>query len=263
MFRNTRDLEPWALVILLFFLFSLGPYLNIGGEYILLEGKKIPLPFLVLYKAFPIFDRISHPFRFVTGVQLGLAILAACGTRSLLQMRKKEVSVGIVSLICSCIILEYAFFSPAKIPIPRSDSYISSIYDNVEDGAILDLPMTLPNLERAVYVYYQSQHKKPVPWGLNDPMPLYLQQNPFTKTLILLEGTRSYYSTPRYPELDIVIGLHRLYDDGFRNIVVHEDFYPTFKRSQITKLLDALLGEPIRKDGKSLYMIKILGDSDE
>ena len=30
----------------------------------------------------------------------------------------------------------------------------------MEDGAVLDLPMTLPNLERAVYVYYQSQHKK-------------------------------------------------------------------------------------------------------
>ena len=36
------------------------------------DGNKIPLPFLILYKAFPIFDRISHPFRFVTGVQLEL-----------------------------------------------------------------------------------------------------------------------------------------------------------------------------------------------
>ena len=66
--------------------------------------------------------------------------------------------------------------------------------------------MTLPNLERAVYVYYQSQHKKPVPWGLNDPMPLYLKKTPLQKHS-LLEGTRAYYSTPRYPELDIVIGL--------------------------------------------------------
>ena len=104
-------------------------------------------------------------------MQLGLAILAACGTRSLLQLRKPVISIGIVSSICSCILLEYTFLSPAKIPIPRSESYISSIYDHAKEGAILDLPMTLPNLERAVYVYYQSQHKKPVPWGLNDPMP--------------------------------------------------------------------------------------------
>ena len=260
MLRNTRDLEPWVLVVVLFFLFSLGPYLNVGGEYVLWDGKKIPLPFLILYKAFPIFDRISHPFRFVTGVQLGIAILAASGTRSILQMRKNTQAVSIIVIICAGVLLEYSFFSPAKIPLPRSEAKISTIYDNLEEGAVLDLPMTLPNLERAVYVYYQSQHKKPVPWGLNDPMPLYLQKNPFTKTLILLEGTRAYYSTPRYPELDIVIGLHRLYDDGFRSIVVHEEFYPSFKRVQVMQLLQALLGEPIRKDGKALYSIKILGD---
>ena len=66
-----------------------------------------------------------------------------------------------------------------------------------------------------------------------------------------MEGSRAHYTTPRYPRLDIVIGLHRLYKDGFRTIVVHEDFYPAFKRKQITLILDALLGEPIRKDGKS------------
>ena len=149
------------------------------------------------------------------------------------------------------------YFSPAKIPIPRSDAHISSIYDEVENGAILDLPMTLPNLERAVYVYYQAHHQNPVPWGLNDPMPLYLQQNPFTKILMIMESTRAYSSTPRYPELDIVVGLHRLYNDGYRSIVVHEDFYTSFKRKQVTQLLDALLGSPIRKDGKALYGVEL------
>ena len=260
--RNNRDLEVWILVVGIFFLFSLGPYINVGGEYLEFQGQKIPMPFLVLYKTFPIFDRISHPFRFVTGVQLGLAILAACGIRSILQTKQNQFVVmnGIVMTTCLFIAMEYCFFSPAKIPIPRSEGKISSIYDQVESGAILDLPMTLPNLERAVYVYYQSQHKKPVPWGLNDPMPLYIQKNPFTKILILLEGSRAHYTTPRYPELDIVIGLHRLYKDGFRSIVVHEDFYPEHKRTQIIQLLDALLGEPIRKDGKSLYAITVMGE---
>ena len=62
-------------------------------------------------------------------------------------------------MICAGVLLEYSFFSPAKIPLPRSEAKISTIYDNLEDGAVLDLPMTLPNLEKAVYVYYQSQHK--------------------------------------------------------------------------------------------------------
>ena len=75
--------------------------------------KKI-LPFLILYKTFPIFDRISHPFRFVTGVQLGITILAACGTRSLLQMRKHRQAISIIAMICAGVLLEYSFFSPAK-----------------------------------------------------------------------------------------------------------------------------------------------------
>jgi hypothetical protein len=263
--RNSRDLEPWILVLLIFFLFSLGPYLNIGGEYVLWGSKKIPLPFLVLYKIFPVFDRISHPFRFVTGVQLSIAILASCGTRQLLLQKhqNKNIVFSMIAFLCSCITLEYVYFSPAHLPVPRSESRISSIYDDMEEGAVLDLPMTLPNLERAVYVYHQTKHKNPVPWGLNDPMPMYLQQNPFTKILILLEGTRAYNRTPRYPELDIVIGLHRLYKDGFRSIVVHEDFYPEFKRTQVIQLLDALVGTPIRKDGKALYTISVLGDTDE
>ena len=45
-----------------------------------MEWKEIPLP-LVLYKAFPIFDRISHPFRFVVGVNLAIAVLASQGLR--------------------------------------------------------------------------------------------------------------------------------------------------------------------------------------
>ena len=65
--KTQRRLKLWVLFGFTFFVFCLGPYLHVGG-ILVVEWKKIPLPFLVLYKAFPIFDRISHPFRFVVGV---------------------------------------------------------------------------------------------------------------------------------------------------------------------------------------------------
>ena len=77
--KAQRRLETLGIFGLIFFVFCLGPYLHVGGEYWLWNGKRIPLPFLVLYKAFPIFDRISHPFRFVVGVNLAIAVLASQG----------------------------------------------------------------------------------------------------------------------------------------------------------------------------------------
>ena len=65
--------------------------------------------------------------------------------------------------------------------------------------------MTLPN-SKELYMSIINHNIKASTLGTKCPMPLYLQKNPL-QTLILLEGTRAYYSTPRYPELDIVIGL--------------------------------------------------------
>ena len=70
LFHHFETPETWNLGFWLlssFFFFSLGPYLS-KVENMFMGWKKNPLPFLILYKAFPIFDQISHPFRF-TGVQ--------------------------------------------------------------------------------------------------------------------------------------------------------------------------------------------------
>lgn len=54
--RRKDDWRLWTWIGVTFFIFCLGPYLHVGGDYLLLDGKRVPLPFLVLYKAFPIFD---------------------------------------------------------------------------------------------------------------------------------------------------------------------------------------------------------------
>ncbi len=246
--RRRRTLAPWLMLGAIFFVFSLGPYLNVGGDYRTLFGHRVPLPFLALFNALPLFDRISHPFRFVTGVSLVLGLGAAVGARHLLRRwsaPRRALSVGLLS---AAVLIETAFASPAELPVPHSLSRIPSAYEAMRQdplpGAVLDLPLTVPNLERAVYVWYQSSHRRPIPWGLNDPMPRGLLDNRLTATLIRMEASRAWTPSPMLPELDVVVGSRALARQGYRYIVVHRSFYPPFKLDRVQALLTVLYGEP-------------------
>ena len=245
--RRHRVLAPWVWMGLAFLSFSLGPYLNIGGEYVTPGGHRLPMPFLVLFEALPVFDRISHPFRFVTGVSLCTAVLAAHGLRHLLRRQSTRLRGLATALVAVLVVLETHQGSPAVLPIPSGDAHIPSAYnvmagDPVE-GAVLDLPMTVPNLERAVYVWYQAAHGRPVPWGLNDPMPETLLRNRLTTTLIRLEATRALSLPPEVPQLDLVVSGRTLARQGYRYVVLHESLVPEFKRLQMIALLDGVFGQ--------------------
>ncbi len=248
--RRGRELSLWLWLGLLFGVFSLGPYLNVGGEYLELFGRRVPLPFLVLFEAFPVFDRISHPFRFVTGVSLALAMLGSHGLRHMLRARPAPQRLGAVVAVAALFLAEIYLGSPATLPIPTSVATIPAAYsDMAEDpveGAVLDLPMTMPNLERALYVWYQAEHERPVPWGLNDPMPRQLLTNRLTATLIRIEATRARTLPPRLPELDLVVAGMSLERQGYRYVVLHERFYPEFKAVETAALLTGVFGEPQR-----------------
>ena len=233
------------------------------------DGKRIPLPFLALYKAIPIFDRISHPFRFAVGVELAIAILAVHGLRRIFRSYKRSWKILLVCGLGIAIWGEYSFASPAQLPIPSSDAQISVAYKHMKEdpveGAVLDIPLSLPNLERAIYVWNQSEHQRPVPWGLNDPMPMSLLNNFLTKTLIEIEGNRARNLPRILPELDLVVASRLLIRQGYRYIVVHKDFYPDYKYEQVEQLLTSLYGVPkiYKKDNIVVYPLSLDGSEDE
>ena len=265
--RNKQGFGIWVWLFIIFFVFSLGPYLHMGGEYLLIEGKRIPLPFLPLYKLLPIFDRISHPFRFVIGLHIALSVLATMGFRLIFRSKKlifKQLAlVGVLLLI----MVELRWFSPAEFPIPHSNAEISQGYfqmkeDSVE-GAVLDLPISVPNLERAIYVWNQAAHDRPIPWGLNEPLPRPLRRNLLTRTLLQIEATQAISLPPILPELDLVISSRVLARQGYRYIVVHENFYPEFKRKQVQKLLNGLFGEPQKTNDLLIYQLEPISSVSE
>lgn len=256
--RRRRKLAPWLWLGLVFFLFSLGPYLNIGGDYRTIFGHRVPLPFLALFEAFPLFDRISHPFRFVTGVSLAVAVMATVGLRHLLRRASSSTRLAVVAALSVGVITETAVASPATLPVAHSAARIPDVYDQMREdpapGAVLDLPLTVPNLERAAYVWYQASHQRPIPWGLNDPMPRPLLENRLTATLIRLEASRAWTDSPMLPELDVVVGARALERQGYRYIVMHRGFYPRFKADRVEALLTALYGQPERWDQDDLLL---------
>ncbi len=242
--RRWRDRLPWMAWILVFFVLMLGPYLNIGGEYVTVADRRIPLPFLALYDAIPAFQRISHPFRFVVPVQLGLAVLAARGLADAPPVLRILAPLVVVFEVCR--------LSPAPWPIARSDAsvptYVSALAEG-PPGGVIDLPITVPNLERAVYLYWQTRHGRPSPYTLNEPLPGLLARSHLARVLLVAEAGRLDSLPPVLPHLDLVVSARALGEVGVRYVVVHEPLYPPDRLATTLTILRTALGpELVRTD---------------
>jgi len=233
-----RDRLPWLLWVGCFGLLMLGPYLYVNGSYFTVFDRRIPLPFLAFFDAFPLFDRISHPFRFVVPVQLGLAVLGTLGVAGL--PRAGQAALGLA------VAIESLALSPGPWPIARSQtaipSYCAALRDDPVPGAVLDLPMGLPNLERAIYNYWQTVHQRPSPYSLNEPEPEVLARSHLARALRVAEAARVDTLPPVVGDLDLVVSGRHLADLGVRYVVMHERFYLQERKELTLALLRAALG---------------------
>lgn len=236
--KRWRDRLPWVLWIGLFGLLMLGPYLYVNGAYVTVDDRRIPLPFLAFFDAFPIFARISHPFRFVVPVQLAVAVLASLGARRL--PARWAGAAGVL------LVVEALKLSPAPWPIARSPTEMPAstaiLAEDPVAGAVLDLPMGLPNLERAIYNYWQIGHGRPSPYSLNEPNPEVLDRNHLSRALRVAEAGRLDALPPTLPDLDLVVSGRALADLGVRYVVMHERFYLRERAKTSLELLRFALG---------------------
>ncbi len=236
--RRWRDRGPWVAWTLFFGIMMLGPYLFWDGDHVMVDHRKLPLPFLFLFDVVPLFARISHPFRFVVAVQLGLAMLGAAGL-TLLPRRWRAVPALLLTVEC-------LLLSPAPWPVPVATAALPAsnqvLRDDPSPGAVLDLPATVPNLERAVYLYWQTGHGRPSPYTLNEPMPAVLARSHLLKLLLIGESGRVDRLPPMLPELDLIIAGRSLARLGFRFVVLHERLYPPGRLETALTLLRVALG---------------------
>lgn len=241
-----RRAAPWAAMAGAFCLLALGPFLYLGGAYRTVGGAWIPLPFKWLFEAIPLFGRISHAYRFAVGVTLALAVMAAL---SVAATRLRRAALPAVAALCVARVLESFWLSPAVMPVPWSDTDTPAVLATLEGGAVLDLPVTLPVLQRSRYILGQLEHGQPVPFGLNDPLPPWLATNRYTRFLVGLERTRVQLLPTGLPWLDLVAGRAGARAAGLRWIVVHKDDYAAPERAKITRFLD-VTATPVHDDAR-------------
>jgi len=237
-----------------YFVLCLGPFLFVGGDYVQVFGGWIPLPFVALFKWFPMFSRISHAYRFSVGVGLVLCVLVAWAAKAL--MRHQGRGFAVVLLIAVARLAESFYASPAPFPLPVADATIPAVIKTLSGGAVLDLPVGRPVLARSQYAFAQLSHGQPTPYGLNDPLPLSLRQNPFLRFLVEMEYSSTATLPAQLPWFDLHVGRQAAIDNGLKWIVMHEKSYPSGQFARTARFLDITATAFYQGEGLRVYRLE-------
>jgi len=168
-----RRTWTWSLTLLLAVAFSLGPLLQINGQYRFdLDGLEttVPMPFILLHYI-PLASAGRAPNRFSVLVLLTLAPLAGIGAHVLLRRIPRWWLSAIVATFVGIALIGESI----SIPVPTTDASVPSFYQTLaedkEDYAILSLPFGLRSsfatrgAERTQLQYYQTVHNKRIIGG--------------------------------------------------------------------------------------------------
>lgn len=148
-------------VILIFFIFSLGPVLHIWGR-----ETMIALPYTILWFLVPLLNLSDVPSRMVIIVVFSSAILFAAGIKDLLSKGGKFRIFGI--FLVAFLIGEY-LPKPITLTQVAVPEYIYQLRNLPNIGGVLEIdettdPSSLP-------MYYQTIHNKPIAFGYISRIP--------------------------------------------------------------------------------------------
>ncbi len=176
LFKHRRALKVWGVAALISAILSLGPLLQINGQYLfdldgLLAEAKVtfPMPFALLHYL-PIVNANRAPNRFSVIMTLSLAVLVGYAAFSVLNRVPSKLHA--LRFTCCVLLLTVLSFEHLSIPLPLTDARIPEVCYQIgaEPGhfAILQLPMGWRNsfgtlgAERTQAQYYQAAHRKPI-----------------------------------------------------------------------------------------------------
>jgi hypothetical protein len=209
--RNWLRARFWFIAGLLFFILSLGSYLDINGQ------TYLPLPYYLVQDFF-VFRALRHPDRFNALLAIPVSILAANGAFSLLvhPKLKRSHSIALILIAAGLISFEYAVRYPLlSLNVPQ---WYKQLAQEEADFAILDLPMHNRVYDEH-YMYYQTVHGKPIVGGHVSRPPR--EAFAFINSVPMLEG---FPDDPAPPDDLVTIGqqLRLLDNENIRYIVLHK-----------------------------------------
>ena len=147
----------WLLVLVVFALITMGPYLQIKGT--VYEGVKLPFYFL---QDLPGFESMRSPKHLLTIVMLALVVLG--GYWAHFVFRRMLGSRTLVTYPALALIVALLLFDSWGWPrsFPLSDASVPQFYEELKkdksDIVLLHIP--IPNLENPKPLYFQTVHGK-------------------------------------------------------------------------------------------------------
>jgi hypothetical protein len=150
---NTDNLGFWYLLLLFFFVNSLGPKLHIAGEYVAF----LPMPYSLLELLFPPLKLSGVPVRMMVIVMLCASLVASVGLLHLFRRSgKARLYAGVLRAM---LFFEFLPFQmrPLRVEEPVSIQILKAL---PERGSVLD------GAHDPYYqLYYQTIHNKPLSGG--------------------------------------------------------------------------------------------------
>lgn len=159
----------WSLVVAVFLILALGPFLHIGGQIVRLGNWPIPMPYLLLYHTIPFIGLTRSLSRYDLMVMLGLGILSAIALVRLQsakpQTGSRQCVAGEANLwsqywpsLLAALLICFEFL-PVPYPVSKIDTpqFYVQIGAEPEDYTIAELPM---NWDRPTPLLHQVTHGK-------------------------------------------------------------------------------------------------------
>lgn len=180
----------WTWTGLIFSIFTLGPFLQINGQYRFnLDGVEtsFPLPYALLHYL-PIIAANRAPNRNSVVLMLAVAVLAAYGGYWLLgigyswwKRRRATARYPIPNIVFASILIGAIVFEHLALPLPLSDHRVPAVYQQIAADpapvSVMHAPLGWRNsfgvfgAERTILQYYQSTHGKPMIGGNTSRAP--------------------------------------------------------------------------------------------
>ena len=156
----------WTVMIAVYFVLSLGPFLHINGQIVTIGGWQLPLPYLLLYYTVPFLDLTRSLSRYNLMFMLGLGVLVSLALARLVNplpatrpvrfatRSPYRITFLVVALIC---------FEFLAVPYPISPINIPQFYFDIaaqpDRFIIAELPM---NWDRPTPLLHQTVHGRPL-----------------------------------------------------------------------------------------------------
>ena len=209
----------WLLVMGVFMLITMGPYLQVLGK--VYEGVKLPFFFA---QDLPGFESMRSPKHLLTLVMLSLAVLSGYGAHYVFRRLlggQAVLTYAALALIVAGLLFD-AWGWPRSFPL--SDATVPQFFKDISkdksDPVILHIP--IPNLQNPKPLYYQTVHVKRIIGGYEAEQRLlpvaenFIYENRFLRDIHIDIAAYKAFITPAeksdasslfeaYPEIRYVV----------------------------------------------------------